>query len=332
MSLDKETLKNEELNKLRKTVENLQQAKEELRRSEELYRFLAENSVDAIWKLDDQFRFVYVSPAVKDILGYQTEEMIGRHLFSILTQESIKTVGEGYAKREVLQVAGQRWGSSTYTVEVICKNGQHIWAEVTVNPIFNAENQLVGYNGITRDISERRKNEDIIRQYAFCDPLTNLPNRRSLEEVLGRVIDQHRNSDKAFAVLFLDVDGLKKVNDAYGHTAGDALLQAVANQLCHVMRKQDYIARLAGDEFMAILPGIGDIGAVTQIAARLIESFRQTIIIGANKVRIGVSVGISFFPEDADNCSTLINYADQAMYEAKKNGGNRYVCYRQSSK
>ena len=254
---DGETQISREMNGLKKTVEDLRLVKEKPQRSEELYRFLAENSVDGIWLLDDQFRFVYVSPAIKDILGYQTEEIIGRHLFSILVQESIKIVSQGYANRKAMQETGQRWGSSTYTVEAIHKDGHHIWAEVTVNPIFGTDNQLIGYNGITRDISERRRNEEVIRQYAFRDPLTNLPNRRSFEDVLGSVVAQHRKLDRPFVVMFLDVDGLKKVNDTYGHNVGDALLQAVADRLCHVMRKQDFIARLAGDEFMAILPGIG---------------------------------------------------------------------------
>ncbi|MBP2663930.1 MAG: hypothetical protein H6Q71_1878 [Firmicutes bacterium] len=327
MRLDDETLESCEINELRETVEHLKQVKAKLQRSEELYRFLTEHSIDAIWRLDDQFRFVYVSSAVENLLGYQPEEIVGRHLFGILVQESIDIVSQGYASHKALQDAGQRWGSSTYTVEVIHKDGHHIWAEVTVNPIFEDGNQLIGYNGITRDISARRKNEEVIRQYAFCDPLTNLPNRRSFEEELGRVIDQHRELNKSFAIMFLDVDGLKKVNDAYGHAAGDALLQVVADRICHVIRKQDFVARLAGDEFMALLPGIGDSCAVDLLATRLIENFHQTILIGAHKVRIGVSIGISFFPEDADSVNDLMSYADKAMYEAKKNGGSRYVCY-----
>jgi len=332
MRLDGEMQKSGEINELRKTVEELRRVKEKLQRSEERYRFLAENSVDVIWQLDDQFRFVYVSPAVKDILGYQTEEIIGRHLFSILVQESIKIVSQGIANRKVLKKTGQRWGSSTYTVETIHKDGRHIWAEVTVNTIFGADNRLIGYNGITRDIRERRKHEEVIRRYAFRDSLTNLPNRRSFETELGRVVIQHRKLDSPFAVMFLDVDGLKKVNDAYGHTVGDALLQGLAKRLCHVMRKQDFVARLAGDEFMAILPGIGDSCEVNRIITRLIDSFDQIIVIDAIKIKIGVSIGISIFPEDADNVNTLMNYADQAMYKAKKNGGSSYICYGQISR
>lgn len=327
MSLD--GAKDKEIDELRKTVENLQQVKENLRRSEEMYKFLAENSVDAIWQLDNQLRFVYMSPVIKDTLGYQAEEIIGQHLFSILTPESVEKVKQGYASRKDLQASGQRWGSSTYTVEAVHRDGHRIWTEVSVNPIFGADNQLIGYNGITRDISERRRTEESLRQHAFSDPLTSLPNRWSFEEVLGSIITQHRNLNQPFAVMFLDVDGLKKVNDAYGHATGDELLKMVADRLGHMLRKQDFIARLAGDEFMAILPGVGDNSAAQPIVTRLLESFRQTMVIGANNIKIGVSIGICFFPADADNVEALMHYADQAMYKAKKNGGGSCACHGQ---
>lgn len=329
MRLDDKASMSNDMDELKKTVEYLRQIKEKLQRSEEEYRFLAENSIDAIWRLDAQFQFVYVSSAVENILGYQPEEMIGRHLFSILTQESINVVIQGYAKRQPAQAAGKKWESSTYTVEAIHKNRYTIWVEVTVNPIFSADDQLIGYNGITRDISERRKNEELIRQYAFRDPLTNLPNRRSFEEELERIVDRHRELKKSFAVMFLDVDGLKQVNDAYGHAAGDTLLQAVANRISLGLRDQDFIARLAGDEFMAILPGVTDNSAAEFIVASLLERFHKAIAIGDNEVRISVSIGITFFPEDADAVTALMSYADKAMYAAKKNGGGSYLCYSQ---
>jgi diguanylate cyclase (GGDEF)-like protein/PAS domain S-box-containing protein len=320
-----------DLTKLQKTIDEMRQIKEKLQRSEEMYRFLAENSMDAIWQLDDQLRFVYVSPAIKNLLGYQPEEVIGHSLFGLLDQESSKIVSEGYTKRKDLQEQGKRWESSTYTVEVKHRDGHSVWMEVTVNPIFAGENQFFGYNGISRDISERRRNEELIRQYAFHDPLTNLPNRRSFEDVLETIVAQHKILHKPFAVLFLDVDGLKKINDVYGHAAGDALLQAVADRLCQVMRKQDFVARLAGDEFMAILPEVGEAEAASLIVSRLLESFHRTIVFGANKAKISVSVGISFFPSDADNVSSLMNYADQAMYKAKRTGGGKFVYFGQMS-
>lgn len=322
-----EEMRSKEIDELRKIVEELRQDKEKLHRTEEMFKLLAENSMDAIWRLDEQLRFVYVSPAVLDILGYQAEEIIGQPLFSILTQESVKIVSQGYGNRKDLQTAGQRWGSSTYTVEAVHKDGHGIWVEVTVNPIFSSDDRLLGYNGITRDISKRRQSEEAIRQYAFHDPLTNLPNRWLFEEVLGSVADQHKRSNQPFAVMFLDVDGLKKINDAYGHTAGDELLKAVADRLCHLLRKQDFIARLAGDEFMIILPEACDAIAAGLVANRLLDSFRQPIVIGPHHVKIGVSIGVSFFLADAADGIALMNCADQAMYRAKKNGGNSFVCY-----
>jgi len=300
---------------------------EQLSRSEDLFRVLAENSLDALWQLDLQFRFLYVSPAAKDILGLQTEEIIGRSLFSILTPESGDSVKAAYAQRKSLQANNQIWGGATYTVEALHKDGRHIWVEVTVNPIFDNSRQLTGYNGITRDINERRKKDEDLRRCAFFDPLTALPNRRLFEDKLERTVNECGPLKLPFAVMFLDIDGLKRVNDNYGHGFGDTVLQVVAERFRHAVRKDDFVARLAGDEFMVILPGIGDSNAVGFIAGRLVETCSRPIVIGKEPLRIGVSVGVSFFPSDADDAASLMNHADQAMYKAKRAGGNCYICF-----
>ena len=304
-----------------------QQHKGKLPQSEDLFRFLAENSLDALWQLDLQFRFLYVSPATKNILGLQNEEIIGRSLFSILTPESGDSVKAAYAQRLQLQANNQIWGGETYTVEALHKDGRPIWVEVTVNPIFDDSRQLTGYNGITRDINERRKKEEDLQRCAFLDPLTALPNRRLFEDKLERTVNEYGPLKLPFAVVFLDIDGLKKVNDNYGHGFGDTVLQVVAERFRHAVRKEDFIARLAGDEFMVIVPGIGDSNAVGFIAGRLVETCSRPIVIGKELLRIGVSVGVSFFPSDADNAAMLMNYADQAMYKAKGAGGNCYICF-----
>lgn len=329
MKTDDKIRGSSEIDELKKTIEELRQDKEQLQKSEEMYRLFIENSMDAIWLLDDQFRFVYVSSATQNILGFQNDEMVGRHLFNILTPESIDIVKRGYANRQLLQTQNQNWRSSTYTVEAIHKAGHSVWVEVAVNPIFDENNRLLGYNGVTRDISERRRNEEVIRQYAFRDPLTNLPNRRQFEDALERAVIQNKQLARKFAVIFLDIDGLKRVNDQYGHVFGDALLKVVAIRMRRAVRKMDFVARLAGDEFMAILPELGDDSVVGLIVSRMIESCRQPIVIGRKKVRIGVSVGVSFFPTDADDVRTLMNHADQAMYRAKESGGSTYICYGQ---
>ena len=316
-----------EIDVLKRRVNELEHEKNVLMKQEEMFRLFVENSMDAIWRLDEQLRFIYVSSATKSIIGFQNEEIVGQSLFSILTPASINSVKTGSSKRIPLQAAGLDWGSAIYTVEAIHKDGHHIWVEVTVNPIFDENKHLLGYNGVTRDISQRHKNEEILRQYAFRDPLTNLPNRRQFEDALSNEIVQKKHLDKSFAVMFLDIDGLKKINDHYGHVFGDALLKVVATRLRHSVRNVDFVARLAGDEFIAILPEIGDSEAVAFIAERLIESCRQPIAIGKITVSIGVSVGISFFPTDADTVARLINHADQAMYNVKSAGGNSFLCY-----
>lgn len=326
-NVDRKQRQKPETAELRKRPVLLRQRKERLHNNEETFRFLAENSIDVLWKLDLQFRFTYVSPSIKDILGFRSGEVIGRSLFSILTTEAGESVRAGYAKRMPLQERKHIWGGSTYTVEALHKDGRHIWVEVTVNPIFDNDQQLIGYNGISRDVNERLKNEENIRSYAFLDPLTTLPNRRLFEDKLAKTVNQFGQLNLPFAVVFLDIDGLKRVNDNYGHAIGDIVLQITAERFRHTVRKEDFVARLAGDEFMVILPGIGDSNAVGFIASRLVETCRSPIVIGMDTLSIGVSAGISFFPSDADNVSALMNHADQAMYRAKGTGGNCYMCF-----
>ena len=329
LAADDKTQSSPEMAELKRTIKELQCENAKLQEIAEMFRLITENSADGIWRLDPQFRFAYASPAALTLLGYPNEELVGKSLFSILTPESVAFVKQGYAQKQPLMAESKNWGSSAYTVEAIHKDGHHMWVEVMVNPIFDGHNQLAGYNGVTRDVSERHKNEEMMLRYAFRDPLTNLPNRRLFENALKRAVVQNGKANKQFAVMFLDVDGLKKVNDRYGHVLGDALLKIVANRIRRSVRKMDFVARLAGDEFMAILPELADNGAVGIIASRLIDSCSKPINLGNNKVHISVSIGVSFFPEDADDVATLMDYADQAMYRAKKHGGGRLICFSQ---
>lgn len=329
MHRSESTIDRRELMALQEKCAALQKEKEELQRKAALYRFLAEKSTDIIWQLNDCFQFTYVSPAVHNIFGYRVEEIIGRSLFDVLTLQSGEDVRKSFAKRIALRDKRQTWEDSVYTVEAIRKNGACLWAEVSVSPIFDTDNQLKGYTGIMRDISERRRQEETICRYAFYDPLTGLPNRRLFDAVMERAVSRKTQFDDSFAVLFFDVDGLKKVNDVYGHTAGDALLQTIAQRLRGSVRKEDFVARLAGDEFTALLFGCANGSSVSFIVDRVIANCHLPIAIQGNQVCVGISVGISFCPTDAINVVDLLSYADQAMYKAKKSGGGRYFCYGQ---
>lgn len=329
MHRSESTIDRRELMTLQEKCAVLQREAEELQHKAALYRFLAEKSSDIIWQLDDCLRFTYVSPAVQNIFGYQVEEIIGRFLFDILTLQSGEDVRKGFTERMALRETKQTWEDSVYTVEAIRKNGACLWAEVSVTPIFDTDNQLTGYIGIMRDISERRRQEEAICRYAFYDPLTGLPNRRLFDAVMERAVSRKTQFDDSFAVLFFDVDGLKAVNDAYGHAAGDALLQTIAQRLRGSVRKEDFVARLAGDEFTALLSGCGNGSSVSFIVDRAIANCHLPIAIQGNQVRVSISVGISFCPTDAANVVDLLSYADQAMYKAKKSGGGRCFCYGQ---
>jgi len=312
---------------LQKMVDGLKRDKLEAQQNEERYRFLIENSVDSIWQVDEQLRVVYIAPTVEKLTGFRPDEMIGKRVLEFLAPDSVDIVQREFADIKFGIEAMQQLEPSEYAVKLKRKDGSFVWVETMNNPIFDADNHLRGFCGTARDINARRQREEGILRIAFQDSLTELPNRRRFETELEKAIMYARQRSEPLAVVFLDLDGLKKVNDAYGHAAGDAVLQVIADRLRIAVRRDDFVSRLGGDEFMVILPNVGDCDAVSPLSARLIEACSRPIYIGEKHVTMGASIGVCFFPLDADNVKALMNYADQAMYRAKESGGCR-VCYR----
>lgn len=182
------------------------------------------------------------------------------------------------------------------------------------------------------------KNKQEMHYQAFHDRLTGLPNRHMFHKYLNKSLLTAASNDRQVAVLFLDLDGFKMVNDTYGHESGDQLLMVIAERFNTVIRKQDVISipgqpnnmlvsRIGGDEFTIVLQGIGNKDIAAQIASRITESVASPILLNGQKINIGVSVGISIYPQDGDNADTLLKHADLAMYQAKKLGKGRYAFY-----
>lgn len=176
--------------------------------------------------------------------------------------------------------------------------------------------------GVIQDVTDRKNHEDTIMKLAFYDTLTGLPNRRMFYDRLRLVLVNSRRYAERGAVIFVDIDGFKQVNDTQGHDAGDLVLQQVARHLEASIREGDTVARMGGDEFMLILSKVGSDKAVIDIAKRILESCQMPITLKNETVTVGASIGISFFPVEGDNEEVLIKKADSAMYRAKKRGGN----------
>jgi diguanylate cyclase (GGDEF)-like protein len=193
--------------------------------------------------------------------------------------------------------------------------------------------------GLVRDISERKRTEEQIRRLAYCDSLTGIPNRQAFLETLERELHRSKVGNKKFAVLFMDLDAFKRINDTLGHNVGDHLLQIVSERLRETTRPSDLVsrgdqshnlARLGGDEFTILIPDLERVENALAVAHRVKEAMRRPFLIEGNEIFVTASIGISLFPEDGDDCNSLLKFADTAMYHAKNCGKNNAKLYSSS--
>lgn len=185
---------------------------------------------------------------------------------------------------------------------------------------------------LLKEIYEHRKTQEKLQYMVRHDPLTGLPNRRWFSEQLTLDLKMARRDYDMLAVMFLDLDGFKQTNDTYGHDYGDLVLVSAAERVKDCLRESDKISRLGGDEFIVILPKVGSVDAVKVVAQKVLDRFGTPFMFEGVSCEIGVSIGISLFPDHSDNAEMLLTYADQAMYDAKKNGRNRYSIFKKPKK
>lgn len=426
------------------------EAARRLRESEEHFRLLTEGVSDVVWRLDAQRVVTYISPADERLRGYTAQEVVGQHVFSLLTPQSAETVEAAYPQR--LVASGDATGGDTLTLvlEQKCKDGSTVWTEVRSTAERDAQGQIVGYRGTSRDISERRKTEsrlqlaasvlthaqegimitspeghilevnaafseitgysrneaigatprllrsgrqgpdfyqamfqqlatdgrwhgevwnrrksgslfvvsetisavrdsagrlqhyvslfsDItalkeqqqrLEHSAHFDALTDLPNRVLLMDRLQQAMVQAQRRGEPMALVFLDLDGFKGVNDQYGHALGDALLRALATRMRAALRDGDTLARLGGDEFVAVLVDLPQTQACLPMLQRLLHAAAQAVQLGGRQLQVSASLGVTFYPQAQElGADALLRQADHAMYQAKLAGKNRYHLY-----
>jgi diguanylate cyclase (GGDEF)-like protein/PAS domain S-box-containing protein len=293
-----------------------------LRQSEQRYRTLFEDSLGLICTHDMEGTILAINPAAAAALGRSVEEVTGVNLATLLAGESREKF-RGYLD----EIAAK--GALDGALVVLNAQGEErVWQ--FHNRVLHESHQEPYVLGHATDVTERRRLEEVLRARALTDSLTGLANRSLFEDRLHLALEQAQRqrhahgSEHPMALVYLDLDGFKGVNDRYGHAAGDAVLAATAARLSAAVRKVDTIARLGGDEFALILPEVRTGENAEQLAEKLIEALRQPIAWEGNDITVTVSIGIALYPQHGSDAETLKGGADAAMYLAKAAGKNQH--------
>lgn len=299
---------------------------------EEYYRELTEDILDVVWKTDKELRITYISPSDERLRGYKAEEMIGHHVLELFTPDGAEIIKAQMQKRAELEAQGIVTDFVRFQIKHVCKDGRVIWGEVLSKPNRNEKGEIIGYHGITREITEQKLLQEQIEQLAFYDVLTKLPNRLLLTERLNQVLLQSKRQHYYSAVMFLDLDNFKSLNDTHGHSVGDLLLCQVADRLKQCVREVDTVARFGGDEFVVVLSTLNKDketsvhyarGVAEKIGKSIATLYTLTLQENVVQHQCTASVGIVVFDATNEgNQDNLLKYADAAMYKAKESGKN----------
>jgi diguanylate cyclase (GGDEF)-like protein len=205
--------------------------------------------------------------------------------------------------------------------------GRTVWIAISGEPIFDSSGAFKGYRGVGKEISERKQDEERIQFLANHDALTSLANRAMFGEVLNIAIQNARRYNRSFAVLFIDLDGFKIINDTLGHDAGDKLLQEMGGRLTQTVRSSDVVARLGGDEFVVLVQEVAEPKQVAAVARKILSALAKPMDMQGQECRVTASIGICMYPSEAQDEKALMKNADIAMYRAKEDGKNNYKFY-----
>ncbi|PHS77503.1 MAG: hypothetical protein COB59_09225 [Rhodospirillaceae bacterium] len=277
-----------------------------------------EHSPSSVIMTDVYGNIEYVNNKFCEVTGYDRAEALGENLRMIKSGEMPEDI---YKDLWGTVSQGKEWHGEIINKK---KTGEFYWESVGILPIFSATGEIQHYVSLQEDISERKLAEEHLKHLANHDPLTGLPTRRlGLERIYSALAMSRRDHNKT-AVLFIDLDGFKAVNDNLGHEIGDQVLQEVAQRLLGCVREVDTVARIGGDEFMAVLVNVALGKDVAAVAQKLITALSEDFILDENTVSIGASIGIALYPDHGDDPHALLKCADKAMYRVKKAGKNKY--------
>ena len=306
------------------------QAEEKLAQSELRLTRLLEMTSDWYWEQDANYLFNHISGGMTRSTGVDPDERYGRPRWDVpylgIAQEQME------AHRRLVE-AHEPFRDFQYGYNTA--SGDIYWASVSGDPVFNANGEFAGYRGVGSDITEKKRAEEKIRELAEYDFLTGLPNRLLLSlrfdfaaRQSGRNAGSAGGKDSGISLMFIDLDRFKNVNDSLGHHVGDLILIETAARLTRAMRATDTVSRHGGDEFILLLPGVGDINNLAGITEAIVESLAKPYLVAGHELTVTPSIGITIWPDDGKDLESLIKNADLAMYHAKAEGRNQFSFFR----
>ncbi|MEW6370837.1 MAG: EAL domain-containing protein [Pseudomonadota bacterium] len=316
----------------------------QLENSEKMYRYLVDSSPDIIYTLNHEGRFTFVNDRAYQLLGFSRDELIGKHYSILVHDEDLERARYVFNERRVderasrnvelrlkcrgatgkLSNSGDRTFNNTLMTISLNSIGMHV-PDQEVKKL-----EFFGTYGVARDITDRKRAEEVISYQAYHDILTDLPNRILFKDRLGLAVIQAKRKQTELAVMFIDLDRFKLVNDTLGHVKGDELLQQVAVRLKECLRKGDTLARQGGDEFTIVLPELRDRDDARMVADKFLECLHKPFDLDGHEVHISASIGIAIYPGDGESIDELLRHADIAMYQVKALGKNGHSFYHDS--
>ncbi|MES2883366.1 MAG: EAL domain-containing protein [Pseudomonadota bacterium] len=294
---------------------------QQLAESEQLHRFFVESAPDLIYLLNAEGRFAYTNQRIEKLLGYHRDELLGQHYKTLVHPDD-----HAQADLFLLQLSDGSQPRQETELRLLHKDsaeGARPFETYSL-PVQLNSTLLAGTGtfGVARDISERRRAEEIIRFQSSHDLLTRLPNRALFKDRIALALTQAQRDGRALAVMYIDLDRFKLVNDSLGHLVGDELLQIVSLRMKELLREGDTLARVGGDEFLLLLPGVESNEAALLVANKLIEELERPFHIAEHQLYLTASIGIVRHPQDGVTADVLIHRADTAMYAVKRRGRN----------